>query len=954
MKKHVSLSHSFFPVTESDIEAKLMQWVEKVTFRPDDSFGLEPRLSTDLLKDLKHIMAQCQTISDELENAAAAVTLCFQLMPFQFRQHIFLTTFPATLSDDEFNSPLTVRLYQDFYTDIQTECLIKDNKSEFLLSLTSDLNAFAKQACSPPITILTNQLCQWVREKRVDLEKEKDTLQKTKQKENLALFRETIPAPPEKHPIPYIPFRETWYGISHATGGFELDGFQRQLEKQIIEKLSVHDSHFQHLESRRKLKVKEDISTLIASHIIRNLSSHSSLFIIKKGTSTGSHSKIETPTIFPPKTHLDNIPMLERSWNVITAICADYGYDLPQAIDAPSGSKTSLKEEKEPQNGSSRSDDSHSNTKAVSSPLPAEEKAVHAQPDNNANNPEKLLADNNAYIRRSLEKGMRTSDILGAIFPPVAAKRKLSSQEKNVKTSLLNGIDEIQRTLKDEKARQTALSHVHAVCRNIKIGTISLLNEDGSLSEAGQSFRQKVAATPSVLRLYEADLAKAEQILNACDSKIAEVKPVLGQAQAALAELKSLLADYTEKCTLQIKNTYLDLLRRTQNQVTEKELTDIREMITASNAPLPDLPSSYATDLLSALIQHPPAEEKLHRPYTLIVTRLYKTHAAKFKPASLSKNIRTAFRDWANSAIKNGAIAPADLEPLLTDFPSQVTAGTPQNPSGITGRQWLAYLFLALVVIAAIIGFYQLFWAVPAAPSAQDNGKRKNDEKTPVPTTEKPTHKIAPDLEEQEIVKKVETLHKTFKTAPDPRRRSDSPVKGTPKKINSKSGTVIHLHDIENVHIIPSATTKPDKCQFSSKNVRKLENLPKTATRPLTVRFKNNDATLEAEHLLNAPAIYSIDHPDEIGYGTIRFNDGRIYKGQLKKGVCDGNGEVSYPDGIVYVGGFRDGYFHGAGRVLLGDETVWTGELTNGVTGDTGENVIEAIRIGILNGNRYT
>lgn len=64
--------------------------------------------------------------------------------------------------------------------------------------------------------------------------------------------------------------------------------------------------------------------------------------------------------------------------------------------------------------------------------------------------------------------------------------------------------------------------------------------------------------------------------------------------------------------------------------------------------------------------------------------------------------------------------------------------------------------------------------------------------------------------------------------------------------------------------------------------------------------------------------------------GTINFEDGSVYTGQLKKGVPNGQGTLIYSDTSTYTGQFKDGLPHGTGRFEDVDGTVFDGQFDEG------------------------
>jgi hypothetical protein len=64
--------------------------------------------------------------------------------------------------------------------------------------------------------------------------------------------------------------------------------------------------------------------------------------------------------------------------------------------------------------------------------------------------------------------------------------------------------------------------------------------------------------------------------------------------------------------------------------------------------------------------------------------------------------------------------------------------------------------------------------------------------------------------------------------------------------------------------------------------------------------------------------------------GTLNFEDGSVYTGQLKKGVPSGQGTLIYSDTSTYTGQFKDGLPHGTGRFEDVDGTVFDGQFDEG------------------------
>jgi hypothetical protein len=66
------------------------------------------------------------------------------------------------------------------------------------------------------------------------------------------------------------------------------------------------------------------------------------------------------------------------------------------------------------------------------------------------------------------------------------------------------------------------------------------------------------------------------------------------------------------------------------------------------------------------------------------------------------------------------------------------------------------------------------------------------------------------------------------------------------------------------------------------------------------------------------------------GSGTVSFEDGSTYSGQLKNGAPHGQGTMTYADGSKYVGGWKDGVVNGQGRFEDTDGTVMEGKFVKG------------------------
>jgi hypothetical protein len=59
--------------------------------------------------------------------------------------------------------------------------------------------------------------------------------------------------------------------------------------------------------------------------------------------------------------------------------------------------------------------------------------------------------------------------------------------------------------------------------------------------------------------------------------------------------------------------------------------------------------------------------------------------------------------------------------------------------------------------------------------------------------------------------------------------------------------------------------------------------------------------------------------------GTVKYNDGRRYEGEMKNFNPHGTGVLAHADGRVHRGEFADGLPHGAGQVTVPDGDVLSG-----------------------------
>lgn len=82
---------------------------------------------------------------------------------------------------------------------------------------------------------------------------------------------------------------------------------------------------------------------------------------------------------------------------------------------------------------------------------------------------------------------------------------------------------------------------------------------------------------------------------------------------------------------------------------------------------------------------------------------------------------------------------------------------------------------------------------------------------------------------------------------------------------------------------------------------------------------------------------YSVSMQDSLNsllscylFQTIKYKDGKIYRGQLQKGKEHGHGIMSFPDGRLYEGEWKNGNFHGKGRLTQANGLFYDGDWLNG------------------------
>ena len=73
------------------------------------------------------------------------------------------------------------------------------------------------------------------------------------------------------------------------------------------------------------------------------------------------------------------------------------------------------------------------------------------------------------------------------------------------------------------------------------------------------------------------------------------------------------------------------------------------------------------------------------------------------------------------------------------------------------------------------------------------------------------------------------------------------------------------------------------------------------------------------------------------GFGEIIWRDLSSYRGEIKKGLPDGEGEINYPSGKTYRGKLQKGKIQGLGEMQWSDGRSYRGEFTDGIISGNGD-----------------
>ena len=65
------------------------------------------------------------------------------------------------------------------------------------------------------------------------------------------------------------------------------------------------------------------------------------------------------------------------------------------------------------------------------------------------------------------------------------------------------------------------------------------------------------------------------------------------------------------------------------------------------------------------------------------------------------------------------------------------------------------------------------------------------------------------------------------------------------------------------------------------------------------------------------------------GRGVYTYDDGDVYKGEMKDGLKHGRGVYYFADANIYDGEWLDDFKNGHGKFTFSDGTVWEGEFRN-------------------------
>ena len=66
------------------------------------------------------------------------------------------------------------------------------------------------------------------------------------------------------------------------------------------------------------------------------------------------------------------------------------------------------------------------------------------------------------------------------------------------------------------------------------------------------------------------------------------------------------------------------------------------------------------------------------------------------------------------------------------------------------------------------------------------------------------------------------------------------------------------------------------------------------------------------------------------GLGRLHLNDGTVYSGEFRNGLCDGLGVMHFSDGSKYEGQFSQGKYHNFGVFTRSDHMKYEGEFKDG------------------------
>lgn len=124
---------------------------------------------------------------------------------------------------------------------------------------------------------------------------------------------------------------------------------------------------------------------------------------------------------------------------------------------------------------------------------------------------------------------------------------------------------------------------------------------------------------------------------------------------------------------------------------------------------------------------------------------------------------------------------------------------------------------------------------------------------------------------------------------------------------------------LREIHFDPDESNRPEI--ENDKSVRQRS--------PLDFMLHSSAPMSPCQVNMISPPISPENNKSQVSTGTIRFKDGRIFRGKHIHGNII-SGVMSYPDGSVYEGGWVDGKRHGQGICTFADGSHYEGDFAEG------------------------